>query len=221
MQKKDDAVVNRIVLLLCAVLVFASGLTLWREMSIARMVADLDRQTGLLGRGQNVGQFQPDGDLSSPRGQLALSLFLARQSHSLPPSARAATLSRARRAADMAIGSRYLWGEAWVSLAYIESQAGQGRVGPMISALKSSYVAAPYLKKAAGWRSQTAIENWRFLDAGTRRHAIEEVVWLALQNPRARNDIFRVASGTDAYQPLLARWRTARTHQWHELQRRN
>lgn len=145
-----------------------------------------------------------------PRLNLALALLYAQQASRQPRGPmRTATLARARERADRAGEARPVWGEALLVQAYIASLDPR-RSAEAIDLLGRSYQAAGFLSGSEAWRVGYGIAHWHALQPATRDHVIEEAVWLARHKVELRRDVFARARGTDAYWPLLRRWRDLR-----------
>lgn len=194
------------------ILAGASALIGAEEMQLATLERRLDDQVGLLGRGQSA-SLQWDVVGAAPRAQLATAIFLARRAHSLPPEARRADIDRGRTAVRAAIGARPHWAEAWVALAYLESLGGAERSPWAVSALAASYRDAPFIKGSASWRAGFGLRHWLSLTPQTQVRVVDEAVWIAMQDGRARVALLALARKGPAYQPFLRRWHEARSRE--------
>lgn len=145
-----------------------------------------------------------------PRLLLAAALIHAQQAAAAPLAPqRAALLQQARQEIDAIAASRPYWGEADVVRAYIASLSPTGR-REALAALARSYESSPYLLSAAAWRWRFGIEHWGELSPAIQARLIDEAVWLARLKPDQHPQVMDLARGTDAYKPLLLRWREMR-----------
>jgi len=70
--------------------------------------------------------------------------------------------------------------EGWARLAMILSERAGGAPSPLaVGALRTSYSAAPFSRGAAVWRIGFCASHWPIIEPGLRRHAVDELVWLA------------------------------------------
>lgn len=152
----------------------------------------------------------PDGKTVPPRLFLASALLHAQQAGAMPEGeARTALLGQARKEIAAIAGTRPHWGEVDVVAAYIASLTPD-RLADTIGVYARSYRNAPYIREAAIWRVQFGIEHWGKLDEATRAHLTNEAVWLFRLQPDQRTRLVDMARGTDAYLPILMRWREVR-----------
>jgi len=186
---------------------------IWQERAVLAAQDRIDRNhvLGAEGNGPSISlPPSPIGTDDPPRLILAYALLDAQRAAALPLGPpRAALLDSARQKIAAIADSRPYWGEADVVRAYIASLSPDS-MAEALAALVRSYDSSPYLLNAAAWRWRFGIEHWDRLAAPTRTHLIDEAVWLARLKPDQRPQIMDLASGTDAYKPLLLRWREVR-----------
>lgn len=116
-----------------------------------------------------------------PRAALLRSLTLTQTAVNIDdPTEKARLLKASRAALDRASTGRPGWGEASVARAYAAVVGGRATDQETIRAFAQSYVDAPYLRGAVVWRLRYGAALWDRLDATTRRHVLDEAIWLSL-----------------------------------------
>ena len=184
------------------------------ERAVAGSQARIDRQTRgndpdtLLGEmlrsGSALGRHPSRATLTD-----ALMIVLWAQARPDDPR-RAALLAEANELATRAARSRPYWGEAWAVVAFARSLQGAAAAVDADVALAASYRATPYLRHAAAWRVRYGLGAFERLDASTRARIVDEAVWIARIDPASLDAIVDASRGSDAYFPLLLRWRAMR-----------
>jgi hypothetical protein len=97
---------------------------------------------------------------------------------------RAALYAQAEILTRRALARSPLSAEGWARLAMILSARAGDRATPdALQALRDSYAAGAFSRGAAVWRIGFCGAHWTSLDADLRRHASEELVWLAGVDP--------------------------------------
>jgi hypothetical protein len=196
--------------------VLAGGLWL-REQAVTASDAQIRTQELALSRNDAQGDVSAEPSVarvdpsSPPRLLLSDAIYRARALQRSGSPKRDTDLAALSHQVDLAIDARPHWGQAWVVKAYIEAlRTGAEHRHLSLVALSRSYSDAPFLRDAAGWRIRYAFLHWDALDAFVRGRAIEEAVWLARVDATMRKSVFASARASQAYQPLVLRWREMR-----------
>ncbi|MDX3909292.1 MAG: hypothetical protein QHC67_05680 [Sphingobium sp.] len=198
--------------------VLAGGLWV-REQAITASDAQIRTQELALSRNNSPSDASAEPSVarvdasSPPRLLLSDAIYRARALQVSGSPSRDSDLAALSHQVDLAIDARPHWGQAWVVKAYVEAlQTGSDHRHLSLVALSRSYSDAPFLRDAAGWRVRFAFLHWDELDAFVRGWAIEEAVWLARVDATMRKSVFASARTSQAYKPLVLRWREMRLH---------
>lgn len=173
-----------------------------RQIEVAQLArADQQAQRPATPRWDPLGR-----DAPSARAALARSVSEAAAAFATTGREREADLATARANIALAQTARPDWPEALVANTFIDFVEG-GVLSPnALRHFAASYQAAAFLPEAAPWRISFGVEAWPSLDAGTRRHVLEEAVWQAEISPAQYalvRGLFRLEPADTAFETLL------------------
>ena len=166
------------VVALCAMFLFAARAA-YGEWQVKRMEADEDLQLSAGdGRAPDIGALADRTGLP-PRASLMRAEMLARDAFALRQGlARSERIRQARASLSDATAGRSRWGDALIVAAFIDF-VQYGAAAPVTHAsLERSYRILRFSRRSGVWRVRLGINQWASLNPATRRHVIEEAVWL-------------------------------------------
>lgn len=194
-------------ILLCTL----SSVVIAREFEVADAQAALEADAIAVEGGAPHATSSIIDTAAPPRAVIIDAVRVARTAErTADPVARRARLDLARHAIDVAGKARPGWGDVGIAAAYVAAVGDGATSAAATTALRQSYVTAPYARNAAAWRVASGIGAWNVLDPETRNAVIDEAVWLSGSTYDAQVAVLDLMRGSPAYAPFLLRWREAR-----------
>lgn len=180
-----------------------------REAQVGAVERVLRAQEQAAARGVSAPPFATSRAITEPRALVTRALILAREASDAKTGPdRDRSITQAQAAIDDALVARPAWGEARAVAAYVGSLGGtSGAAQPSLQSFAASYVDAPFLRGAAGWRIGYGVAHWAQLSTGTRNDVLNESFWLMGIDATNRGAVYAMLRNSDAYVPFMLRLR--------------